>query len=260
MTGDEGGRALPVFLVEELEGAAEQGTPEELHLTGEEARHAATVLRMRHGERLVLTDGHGRAARGEVRRVVPGRAPELVVDVDDRWEEPPPALRVTVAQALVKGDRAELAVELATEAGADALVPWQAERCVARWQGSGRAAKGVARWRAAARAAGKQARRLRLPDIGEPRTTPEVAELARQADAALVLDARGATALQEATLPSRGELLLIVGPEGGITEPELDTLTGAGARPVRLGPSVLRASSAAAVALGALGALTDRWP
>jgi 16S rRNA (uracil1498-N3)-methyltransferase len=185
---------------------------------------------------------------------------------------------VTLAQALVKGDRGELAVELATEAGVDEVLPWRAARCVARWDEGPRGDKALARWRSTVLAATKQSRRAWLPEVGDPVGTSALAARCAAADAALVLheSAEGSIAaavrelLPAATLdgaapegasvaPGGVELVLVVGPEGGITEDELASLCAVGARPVRLGPEVLRASTAAAVALGALGVLTGRW-
>lgn len=243
----------PVFLVESLPAGSHAV------LEGEEARHAVTVRRMRAGERLALSDGEGGLAECVVESVVSGRAPSLELRVTSQRREPAPALRVTVAQALVKGDRGELAVELATEAGADTVVPWRAGRSIARWDEGPRGAKALGRWRNAARAAAKQARRGRLPEVTDPVDTSELAVLVSRAEVGLVLDAGADRSLAEVELPERGELVLVVGPEGGITGEEADMLTAAGAIAVRLGPTVLRTSTAATVALGALGALTARW-
>ncbi|WP_027946528.1 16S rRNA (uracil(1498)-N(3))-methyltransferase [Amycolatopsis taiwanensis] len=243
----------PVFLVDELPAG-----PRAV-LDGEEGRHAATVRRMRAGERLTLTDGAGSAAECVIEAVRPGRDAAVDLLVEQRRHEPPPRPRVVVAQALAKGDRGELAVELATEAGADAVLPWRAARSVARWDDGPRGAKALARWRSTARAAAKQARRAWVPAVLEPVGTAGLAAVAEESALALVLDAAAARGLAELTLPDDGDLLLVVGPEGGITGDELDALTGAGAIPVRLGPTVLRTSTAAAVALGALGVLTGRW-
>ncbi|NIJ13117.1 16S rRNA (uracil1498-N3)-methyltransferase [Saccharomonospora amisosensis] len=243
----------PVFLVATL--------PEGPHavLDGEEARHAVTVRRMRQGERLALCDGEGALAECVVESIRPGRAPSLELLVTRRRLEQPPALLVTVAQALIKGDRGELAVELATEAGADAVVPWRAARSIARWEEGARGAKALGRWRNAARVATKQARRGRVPTVSEPVDTDGLAELVSRAAGAVVLDAGAERTLAEVELPERGEFVLVVGPEGGVTEEEVDTLVAVGAIRARLGPTVLRASTAATVALGALGALTARW-
>jgi 16S rRNA (uracil1498-N3)-methyltransferase len=226
----------------------------EVVLEGAEGRHAADVRRVRRGEVLLIGDGVGTRARAEVTEVGKSR---VTVRVLERRVEPGPALRVTLAQALAKGDRGELAVELATEAGVDAVVPWRAARSVARWEDGTRGEKALARWRSTAREAAKQARRAHVPDVAPPATTPDLA--ARDADALLLLEATAADSLATVPLPDAGELVLVVGPEGGITDEERALLTGAGALEVRLGPDVLRTSTAAAVALGALGARTGRW-
>jgi 16S rRNA (uracil1498-N3)-methyltransferase len=225
-------------------------------LDGPEGRHAATVKRLRPGEGLVLGDGRG----GLARAVVEGVAKDaLRLRVTDRCALPSPSPRVVLAQALVKGDRGELAVELATEAGVDAVLPWRAARCVARWEAGARGEKALARWRTTAREAAKQARRPWLPAVEEPVTTAELVGRVSAAAAALVLHEGAAERLADLTLPAAGDLLLVVGPEGGIADDEVHALVAAGAQPVRLGPEVLRASTAGAVALGALGVLTGRW-
>jgi 16S rRNA (uracil1498-N3)-methyltransferase len=239
---------LPVFLVDQLP------TGEQAVLDGQEGHHAATVRRLRAGEELVLADGRGGRVRCEIDAV---ERDTLRLTVRERTAEPVPSPRVVLAQALVKGDRGELAVELATEAGVDLILPWRASRCVVRWDDGPRGAKALGRWRATVREAAKQSRRAWVPEVGEPVTTAELARLAAKAAKTLVLHESAAGRL--ADLPAEGDLLLVVGPEGGIGEQELATLTEAGATAVRLGPSVLRASTAAAVALGAIGALTDRW-
>lgn len=225
-------------------------------LDGPEGRHAATVRRLRPGERLVLSDGRGGLAVCEVLETGRDR---LRLRVLRRQIEPAPALRVTLAQALVKGERGELAVELATEAGVDAVLPWRASRCVARWDEGPRGAKALSRWRETARQAAKQARRGWFPEVAEPVDTAELALRCTAAAGCLVLHEAATESVVSVPLPAEGELVLIVGPEGGITEAELATLTAAGGRPVRLGPALLRSSSAGVVALGAIGALTRRW-
>lgn len=242
--------SFPVFAVDRL---PELGR---FTLDGPEGKHAATVRRMRSGELLLLADGQGGTARCEI--VDTGRD-QVELSVVEVWHVPRPRLRVRLAQALVKGDRGELAVELATEAGVDSVLPWRASRCVARWDDGPRGAKALARWRNTAAQAAKQARRSWRPEVGEAVSTRGLAEVVSGAQAALVLHESAQTSLASVELPEEGELVLIVGPEGGISAEELSALTGAGARTVRLGPAVLRASTAGAVALGALGALTDRW-
>ncbi len=240
----------PLFLLAELPAG------DHAVLEGPEGRHAATVKRLRPGEAVLLGDGRG----GLAHAVVAATGRDVVdLTLTGRAVVPAPSPRVVVAQALVKGDRGELAVELATEAGVDALVPWTAARCVVRWADGARSDKGLARWRATAREAAKQARRAWVPPVAEPVSTRALAARVTAVDCALVLHEGATTALADVALPAVGEILLVVGPEGGITDDELAVLTAAGATAVRLGPEVLRASTTAAVALGALGALTARW-
>ncbi|CAA9245271.1 MAG: 16S rRNA (uracil(1498)-N(3))-methyltransferase [uncultured Actinomycetospora sp.] len=225
----------------------------EVVLDGSEGRHAADVRRVRPGEVVLLGDGAGTRARAEVTEVARGRVGTAVLE---RRHDAAPVLRVVLAQALVKGDRGELAVELATEAGADAVVPWRAERCVARWEDGPRGDKALARWRSTAREAAKQARRAWSPEVTPPASTRDLA--GRGADV-LLLEATADHSLATVPLPDRGELVLVVGAEGVVTDDERAVLAGAGAREVRMGPDVVRTSTAAAVALGALGARTARW-
>jgi 16S rRNA (uracil1498-N3)-methyltransferase len=240
----------PLFLLDPLPAAGSA------RLEGPEGRHAATVKRLRPGEAVLLSDGRG----GLAHAVVDAAGRDTVdLTITGRADADQPSPRVLLAQALVKGDRGELAVELATEAGVDGIVPWRAARCVARWEDGPRGEKALARWRSTVREAAKQARRPWQPLVEEPVTTAALAGRVAAADLAVVLHEAAAERLADVPLPSRGELMLVVGPEGGITDGELDVLVAAGARPVRLGPEVLRASTAAAVALGALGVLTARW-
>jgi 16S rRNA (uracil1498-N3)-methyltransferase len=228
-------------------------------LDGKEGHHAATVRRIRVGERIVLSDGEGGIADTVVTAVERDR---LEMTVGSRTKAPRPTPTVGLVQALPKADRSELAVELATEAGIDFIVPWQAARCVARWEGP-KATKGVTRWRAVAAAASKQSRRAYIPEVAPVNSTAEILKLVRA-----VVDRGGIVAVLHESATEKfsalrfgdvGEVLLVVGPEGGIDDAEIGKLTSAGAVPVLLGPTVLRTSTAAAVALGAIGVMTDRW-
>ncbi len=244
---------LAVFAVPAVPG------PGPFVLDGPEGRHAATVRRSRVGEVLAVTDGAGTWAAGPV--TATGRD-AVTLDLAAPVTDPPPHPRVTVVQALPKGERSELAVDLATEAGADVIVPWSASRCVARWVGE-KAGRGVQRWRQVAREAAKQSRRTRVPvfdDRHDSRTlTARVASLTAAGGTALLLHEAESRPLADVDLSAVDELLLVVGPEGGLAPDEIATLTAAGAVAVRLGPEVLRTSTAAAVALGAVGVRTARW-
>lgn len=227
---------------------------------GDEGFHAANVRRIRAGERLDLGDGAGEMAHCVVEET--GKA-RLTARVLDRRSVAPASPTVTVVQALPKSDRAELAVELATEAGADAFLAWQATRCVARWDGAAKVDKGLRRWGAVARAAARQSRRAYIPEVGGLVSTAQLVARVRDEIAAgavvLALHESATQRLTDVELAQADSLMLIVGPEGGIADEEIEALSEAGAVAVRLGPTVLRTSSSAAVALGALGVLTGRW-
>jgi 16S rRNA (uracil1498-N3)-methyltransferase len=216
-------------------------------LDGPEGRHAALVRRLRVGEPVDLVDGTGTRVTGTVRATTKDT---LTVTVADRTTEPSPTPRITLVQALAKGDRGELAVELATEVGVDAVVAWSAARCVVRWDGE-RGEKALQRWRSTAREAAKQARRSWFPEVTGPLTTAQVAQLGGQL---LVLHEAAATALSEVELGA--DVVIVVGPEGGISSEELEALGGTA---VRLGPSVLRTSTAGAAAAAVVSSRTGRW-
>ena len=224
-------------------------------LTGPEGHHAAVVRRLRRGERADVTDGAGALAEGEVIEVAKDT---VTVKIRSVRHVPPPEPRLAVAQALPKGDRGELAVELMTEVGVDTIIPWSAARSVTRWQAE-RGARALGKWRATAREAAKQSRRPWLPEVTELASPAALAERVAAAETALVLDADAPARLHELSLPATGEILLLVGPEGGISPEERASLTAAGAIGARLGPTVLRTSTAGAAAAAVLLTRTGRW-
>ena len=244
--------SLPVHLVDSLAGARPGRTVE---VTGDEAHHAVAVRRLRAGERVVLTDGLGTSVTGAVASTGK-RVFAVTVDSVATVDRPEPA--VTVVQALPKGDRGELAVEVLTEVGVDRIVPWAASRSVAVWKGE-RAAKSHARWQATAREAAKQARRSWLPTVAPLASTADLAALVAGADLAVVLHEDATDPLSAVDVPAAGRIVVVVGPEGGIAPDELEALAAAGARGVRLGAEVLRTSTAGVVAVAALLARTGRW-
>ena len=228
---------------------------EVIELTGDEGRHAVSVKRTGVGEQIELVDGHGTRAVITVTGV--SGKDRLVGVVDCVASEPAPRPTVTVIQALPKAARSELTVDLLTQAGADVIVPWQAGRSVANW--GKKQDKGLAKWRAAARAAAKQSRRSRIPEITPVGDQAAVAALIQAAPLALMLHEDATGKITDQPVAQVDSVVLIIGPEGGISPAELDAFTTAGAHPVRLGPEVLRTASAGMVALAALGAVTDRW-
>jgi len=226
-------------------------------LSGSEGRHAATVRRLRPGERADLIDGDGMIAECVVAAARPGL---LELTVLRRHQDPPPQPRICVVQAIPKGDRAEQAVEMMTEVGVDVIVPWAAERCVAVWRpAAGRSQRALDRWRSTAREAAKQSRRARIPDVTEPAETADVLARAATAAAAIVLEPGAGTRLGSVPVPAAGEIILIVGPEGGVSPAETAAFAAAGAVTARLGPTVLRASTAGAAAAAVLLSSCGRW-
>lgn len=244
--------SLPVHLVEDL-GSVRVG--DLVEVTGDEAHHAVAVRRLAVGERVVLTDGAGSAVTGTV-ETTGKRVFDVSVEQASRVEHAEP--RFTVVQALPKGERGELAVEVLTEVGVDTIVPWAASRSVAVWRGE-RALKSRAKWSATAREAAKQSRRVWHPEVTALTSTTEVCALIAGAEAAVVLHEDATVPLAATSLPTTGEILVVVGPEGGVAPEELEAFAAAGAIPVRLGAEVLRTSTAGVVAVGALLARTPRW-
>lgn len=240
---------LPVFFGDLPDGA------ETVELAGDEGNHAVRVRRIRVGEHIRIADTQGRYADCEVVELVPR---SLRARVLRRGVEPEPAPRLVVAQALPKGDRGTLAVELMTEAGVDEIIPWQAATCVSRWADEQKASKGRAKWQAAAREAAKQSRRSRVPVIADAVTTARLADRIA-GGTALVLHESTSEPIAPELIAGASEIVLVIGPEGGITDDELQVLTGAGARAVRLGPEVLRTSTAGLVAVSWICSRTGRW-
>jgi 16S rRNA (uracil1498-N3)-methyltransferase len=243
----------PLFFLDEGR-LSDTAAGDEVRLTGDEGRHAATVRRLAVGEAVLLADGSGRVATAEV--VAVGRA-ELTVRLLGVEDRPRPEPRFVLVQALAKGDRDEQAIEAATELGVDEVVPWQAARSIVVWRGD-RAAKSLRKWRSVLRAASKQSRRATVPSLAPPATRREVVARIERADLALLLDETAYAPLALEPLPDHGEVLLIVGPEGGVAPEETEEFAAAGARPVRLGDTVLRSTSAGPAALAVLSAAT-RW-
>jgi 16S rRNA (uracil1498-N3)-methyltransferase len=244
--------SLPVHYVPSLVDAAESRTVE---VTGDEAHHAVAVRRLRVGEMVQLTDGRGRAATGPV--ATTGKR-AFTIEVASLSDTPAPEPAVTVVQALPKGDRGELAVEVLTEVGVARIVPWAASRSVAVWKGE-RAAKSLARWRTTAREASKQARRPWFAEVDDLSSTADVAALVAAADLAVVLHEAAGFSLSALDVPDSGSITVVVGPEGGLTDDEVRTFEVAGARAVRLGSEVLRTSTAGVAAVAALLSRTSRW-
>ena len=236
-------------------------------LTGAEARHAVAVRRLAAGEAADIVDGAGRRLTGTVRSAA---GTELVLDVDAVVDEPAPPYRLVLVQALAKGDRDELAVEAATELGVDEVVPWQAERSIVRWRAE-KQAKGLAKWESTVRSAAKQSRRARIPAVGSPVDLKGLCALISSSALALILHEEAEQPLAAAaaglasgaagpdTAGPDAAVVMIVGPEGGMSPREVEQMRAAGAQAVRLGPHVLRSSTAGPAAVALLSAQLGRW-
>ena len=236
-------------------------------LDGPEARHAVTVKRLAVGETVDIADGAGKRLTGTVAAAAPN---ELTVECSELSDEPRPGIRLVLVQALAKGDRDELAAETATELGIDAVVPWQAERSIVRWKAE-RAAKAHAKWQSVVTAAAKQARRAWIPEVRPAVDSAGLQAAVAAADLAIILheDAvrplrRVLEAWQDAGSAGDGsgggrEVLLIVGPEGGISPREVTRLCDAGAVTALLGHHVLRSSTAGRAATVLASDILGRW-
>lgn len=237
----------PLFLLDDLTDPL-PSVGAHLTLGGDEGRHAAIVRRIRPGEVITIGNGRGLGVRGVVIEL---RGPALVVEVINHLSSAAEPRRFVAAQALAKGDRSELAVEMMTEMGVDEIVPWQASRSIVRWSAD-RTARSLAKWRATAGEATKQSRRLTVPQVSEPVTTRQLAQRAASVDLALIMHEEAKDSIAKVDLPPAGTVLIIIGPEGGISAEELEELSEAGARPVSLSDAVLRTSTAGVVALAGL--------
>jgi 16S rRNA (uracil1498-N3)-methyltransferase len=256
------------YLNEELSDAVVGDTAA---ITGSEARHAVTVGRTRIGELLAIGNGSGLIATGAV---VAAGPTELAIEVETVELTPRSSPAIWLAQALAKGDRDELAIQAATELGVDGVIPWSASRSVSRWEGA-KVGKGHERWSAIVREASKQSVRAWLPEVGALVGTKQLAALASTAQI-IVLDPLASHPLsqfaptfagtdisdsQTSPGPALGprDVVLVVGPEGGIAPHELDLLYGAGAIGARLGGTILRTSTAGPAATAVLNAKLGRW-
>ena len=239
----------PVFVLEQAGSVGDV-----VRLDGAEGRHAV-VRRVRIGEEVELVDGQGSRLVGEVIGVDGACISVSVVSVSF---EPVGSPRLVVVQALAKGDRSEQAVEVLTEVGVDVIVPWAAARSVTVWRGD-RAERGLRRWRTTAREAAKQSRRSRFVDVRPLATTSEVASLLSAAALGVVLHESAEVPLSSLSAPADGDVVLVVGPEGGVAPAELAAFTDAGAAVAHVGPTVLRTSTAGVVGAAALLSRTHRW-
>lgn len=240
-----------------LTPAPSQG--DSVSLTGAEAKHAISVRRLRLGEPIQLANGTGLRVVGKVVEIDDAKsAATLKMSADSVTQENPPSPALVLIQALAKGDRDELAIQAATELGAFGIVPWQAERSVSRWEGA-KIAKAVERWQTIVSEAAKQALRSFTPQVAQPVTSKQLASSVASFSVLLVLDPTAQQSLTTVELPNAGQVGIVVGPEGGISDSELALFEAAGAVRVHLGSSILRTSTAGMAAISALQSRLGSW-
>ncbi|MEO0312904.1 MAG: hypothetical protein RL140_134 [Actinomycetota bacterium] len=224
------------------------------NLDGPEGKHAAQVRRMRVGEGIQLTNGLGLRATGVVAEVSTN---SLRVNVNDVETEELPKLRITLVQALAKGDRDELAVQAATELGAHRVIPWQATRSISKWEGD-KAEKSRIRWQTISNEAAKQSLRVWNPEVLPVVSSKQLTAFLAEYDHVIVLEPSGTKSITELGKLS-GEIALIVGPEGGIDDAELARFEEAQFHIVRMGDGVLRTSTAGLAAIAYLAGSNGLW-
>ncbi|MDR0488818.1 MAG: 16S rRNA (uracil(1498)-N(3))-methyltransferase [Propionibacteriaceae bacterium] len=226
----------------------------QVFLEGSEAHHAAVVRRLAVGESVVIADGLGRGVVGVVDSVSKTR---VCVEVESVVDAPESPLRITVAQAFPKTDRAELAVDLMTEVGVDEILGWAGARSQVRWTGE-RGEKAHSKWVNAARESSKQSRRLRFPMVGPWVSATEVARRIAESEYGIIMHEKATRSIVDCVLPSQGDVVIVIGPEGGLSDDEVRTFEDAGGQTYSMGETVLRTSTAGAVAVTQVRLLSQR--
>jgi 16S rRNA (uracil1498-N3)-methyltransferase len=239
---------LTLFLVDKLDDS------NLIEVSGDEAHHAIKVLRINVGEEILVSDGAGNWVRASVENI---EKKTFTAKVLERGFQPEKSPRLIVVQGLPKSDRVKDAIEILVESGVDLIIPWQANRSISKWQKDS-----LDKWQSAAVAATKQSRRFRKPEIIDGLSLSQLLEIESENSAVLVMHESATTKLSEVVtskFAGMSEIIIVIGPEGGISESELTVLEGAGAHIVGLGPEVFRSAHAGGAALSAVSALIGRW-
>ena len=239
---------LTLFLVDKLESS------QSIEVAGDEAHHAIKVLRIKLGEEILVSDGAGNWVRAVVENIEKKTFMAKVLERGFQEEKFP---RLIVVQGLPKSDRVKDAIEILVESGVDLIIPWQADRSISKWQKDS-----LDKWQSAAVAATKQSRRFRKPEIVDGLSLSQLLEIESENSAFLVMHESATTKLSEVVtskFAGMSEIIIVIGPEGGISDSELALLEGAGAHIVGLGPEVFRSAHAGGAALSAVSALIGRW-
>lgn len=231
-----------LFFVDELP------TSGSYEFSNEDAHHAIRVLRMQAGAEFMLSDGKGSWSRVKATEV---SKKSMMVQVIETGFQEPLATTITVVQALPKADRAKEAIELLTEAGVDRIVPWAASRSIG---------KGSDKFAITAREASKQSRRFRIPQVSDVATTAQICEAIKLSDLAIAFHESAQSKLSDQVSSHNVQnLLIIIGPEGGLTDDELVAFQAAGAKVALMGRPILRSAHAGIAAISAVSALLKVW-
>jgi 16S rRNA (uracil1498-N3)-methyltransferase len=224
-------------------------------LGGPEAKHAISVRRMTIGESISVSDGSGVKMRGKVTKV---KKETLEISIESIEELFAPKSQLVLIQALAKGDRDELAIQACTELGLFGVIPWQADRSISIWKAE-KKQKGQARWQSIVTEAAKQSLRAFIPRVEQVLDSQELISALEVFDQVLILEPEADKSITEINPPAEGKVAIVVGPEGGISEQELESFKKAGFSSVRLGRGVLRTSTAGMAAVSYLQAKLGDW-
>lgn len=237
---------LSLFFVDHLSAGATQ------EISGDEAHHAVSVMRLTVGEKIKIADGSGNWVSGTITEV--GKK-NLKIEIADRGRIDFVKPELIVVQAVTKSDRTKELLELLTVAGADQIIPWQAERCISKWQDDS-----AAKWQVSIKEAAKQARRVKLPALSDAVSTNQLVKLFNTKDKAIILHESATNKISEINLSNEMErIFIVIGPEGGITDAEITQLASVGAVTARMGDLVLRSAHAGFAALAAIQSRIGRW-
>ena len=237
---------LTLFFVEDLPTTV--GATYEFN--NEDALHAIRVLRIQSGDFFNLSDGKGTWSHVEAKEV---HKKHMTVEVLTTGYQDPLDIHFTVIQAIPKGDRIKEAIEMCTEGGADRIVMWKSARSI------GKSEDKIEKLQTTAREASKQSRRFRIPEVIGVAATHDVVDQIAQADLAIVFHESAAMKISQLAVPGCKKVAIIIGPEGGLTDEEIDTFAGAGAKVALMGRPVLRSAHAGLAALSAVNTALSVW-
>jgi 16S rRNA (uracil1498-N3)-methyltransferase len=237
---------LSLFFVDQISSGSTQ------ELSGDEGHHAVKVMRLQIGEQIKIADNLGNWVSGAIAEV--GKK-SLKINVSERGNAEHLKPELILVQAVTKSDRTKEMLELLTVAGADQIIPWQAQRCISKWKSDS-----TDKWLTTIKESAKQARRVKLPVLSDAVTTNQLVKLFQAEDQIIVLhESAQLNISQFKFVENKKRIFIIIGPEGGISEDEIAQLTSANAVVIRMGENVLRSAHAGFAALSGIQTLIGRW-